>query len=91
MDQVAQDHPLIVARLKGARDRKERLTGKCAGRKRLDELDLSKEAVALARKLAARRKHQLSLREISAELAAAGHLNQHGRPYAAESIASMLR
>jgi hypothetical protein len=42
-------------------------------------------------KLAARRKRPLSLRAIAAELANAGHLNQHGRPYAAESIASMLR
>jgi hypothetical protein len=33
----------------------------------------------------------LSLRAISVELAAAGHLTQNGKPSAAESIASMLK
>ena len=80
---------MLVAKLKGARDRKKRLTGKCGGRRSLEEK--APEVVALARKLAARRKRPLSLRAISAALAAAGHLNQHGRPYAAESVASMLR
>jgi hypothetical protein len=32
----------------------------------------------------------MSLRAISAELAAQGHLNENGRPFAAASIASML-
>lgn len=31
-----------------------------------------------------------SLRAISAELAAQGHLNERGKPFAAKSIASML-
>jgi hypothetical protein len=31
-----------------------------------------------------------TLRAISAELAAQGHLNENGRPFAAASIASML-
>jgi hypothetical protein len=30
------------------------------------------------------------LREISAELAAAGHLNRYGKPYAAASVAGMV-
>jgi hypothetical protein len=32
----------------------------------------------------------MSLREISGELAAQGILNEHGRPFAAASIQSML-
>jgi hypothetical protein len=32
----------------------------------------------------------MSLRKISAELAAAGHLNEHGRPYHAQSIRDMV-
>jgi hypothetical protein len=32
----------------------------------------------------------LSLRAIAAELAAAGHLNHNGKPYAAESVSRML-
>ena len=34
---------------------------------------------------------QLSLREVSKELAAQGFLNERGKPYAAKSVASMLR
>jgi hypothetical protein len=33
---------------------------------------------------------RMSLRKISAELAAAGHLNEHGRPYHAQSIRDMV-
>jgi len=80
---------MLVAKLKGARDRKRRLTGKkVEGRKSHQEAH--PEVVALARSLARRRKQKPSLRAISAELAAAGHLNQNGKPYAAQSIAGML-
>jgi DNA invertase Pin-like site-specific DNA recombinase len=86
---VAQfEKAMLVAKLKGARDRKKRLTGKCGGRKNHQELN--PEVVALARKLAGRR-NKPSLRSISAELAKVGHLNKNGKPYAAESVASMLR
>jgi hypothetical protein len=34
---------------------------------------------------------QLSLRAVSKELAAQGYLNERGKPYAAKSVASMLR
>jgi hypothetical protein len=34
---------------------------------------------------------QLSLRDLSKELAARGFLNELGKPYAAKSVASMLR
>jgi DNA invertase Pin-like site-specific DNA recombinase len=79
----------LVHKLKVARDRKRATGVKVEGRK--SHAELRPEVVALARSLARHRKRPLSLRAISAELAAAGYLNQHGKPYAAESIASMLR
>jgi hypothetical protein len=60
-------------------------------------LAASAEAVALARKLSEQRP-RLSLRQISAELAAAGYVSHKGKgdmrpggnPYSASAIASML-
>jgi hypothetical protein len=51
------------------------------------------EVVALARKLRRRKPKggQLSLREVSKELAARNFLNERCKPYAAKSFASMLR
>jgi hypothetical protein len=68
--------------------RKRETTGKCEGRKPIAETH--SEAVAMARKLAAVRKRKPSLRQISAALAAAGHLNELGKPFAPKSIAAML-
>jgi DNA invertase Pin-like site-specific DNA recombinase len=88
---VAQfEKAMLVAKLRGARERKARLLGvkTITGRKSVAEL--APEAVELARRMARRRKRQLSLREIAAELAAAGHLTRHGQPYSATSIARML-
>jgi hypothetical protein len=48
------------------------------------------EVVALAKSLGRKRKRPLSLRAISAELAARGVLNERGRPFHPKSIASML-
>lgn len=80
-----------VAKLAAARKRKREQVGKCEGRKSLSEKH--PEMVALARKLRRRRPKggQLSLRAISQELAAQGYLNERGKPYAAKSVASMLR
>ena len=65
--------------------------GKCEGRKSLAEIN--PEMVALAPKLRRKRPKggQLSLRGVSKELAAQGYLNERGNPYAAKSVASMLR
>ena len=65
--------------------------GRCEGRKPLSET--RPEVVALARKLRRRRPKggQLSLRDVSKELAARGFFNELGKPYAAKSVASMLR
>jgi DNA invertase Pin-like site-specific DNA recombinase len=80
---------MLVAKLKGARDRKRRTGAKVEGRKSLEETHPA--AVALARELARKRKQPLSLRAISAALAEAGNVNERGKPYAAKSIAAMLR
>jgi DNA invertase Pin-like site-specific DNA recombinase len=85
------DKAMTVAKLRGARERKRRATGKCEGRKSYSEL--RPELVALVRQLRRRRPKggQRSLREISAELAQRGHLNERGQPFSAASINSMLK
>ena len=80
----------LVKKLAAARKRKRELAGKCEGRKSHQEKH--PETVALARRLRRKRPKggQLSLRAVSEELAAQGHLNERGKPYAAKSVASML-
>src|SRR5262245_40060302 len=80
-----------VAKLAAARKRKREREGRCEGRKPLSQT--RPEVVALARNLRRRRPKtgQLSLREVSKELVARGFLNELGKPYAAKSVASMLR
>ena len=71
----------LVAKMKAARDRKRAETGyKVGGRKSYSED--RPEVVALAHKLARRRRKgwPLSLRQISAALADAGHVNGNGAP-----------
>jgi DNA invertase Pin-like site-specific DNA recombinase len=84
------DKAMTVAKLRGARERKRREAGKCEGRK--SHAELRPELVALVRQLRRRRPKggQRSLREIAAELAISGHLNERGRPFSAASINSML-
>jgi len=81
----------LVAKLKAARDRKRAIGAKVEGRK--SHAELNPEMVALARQLRRKRSKggQRSLREISRELAAAGYLNERGRPFAPNSISNMLR
>ena len=72
----------MAARLAGARRRKRKATGqKVEGRK--SHAEKRPEVVALAKAL--RRKKpkggQMSLRAISAELAARGHVNERGKPF----------
>lgn len=79
----------LVAKLKGARDRKSRAAGKrIEGRK-----PVPPNVVALARKLARKRVglgKKPSLRDIAKGLAAAGHLSPAGAPYGPESVKRML-
>ena len=94
----------LVKKLKIARDRKIKATGKCGGRlsfaekaagdgkRRPADTQLA-EAVATAKRLrraSPKTGDRLSLRQISAKLAEAGHLNERGQPYNAKSIQSML-
>ena len=72
----------LVAKLKAARMRKRQKTGKCGGRKSLAELRPDHVAAA--------KRSRGSLREISATLAAAGHVTPSGKAYAASAIKSML-
>ena len=84
------DKAMTVAKLRGARERKRRDTGKCEGRK--SHAEVNPELVALAKQLRRRRPKggQMSLRAISAELAGRGYLNELGRPFAARSIKNMV-
>ena len=78
----------VVAKLKGARDRKRAATGRCEGRKPVPEA-----VVALARRLARtspKKGERRSLRWIAGELAEAGHLSPSGAPYLAGSVSKML-
>jgi DNA invertase Pin-like site-specific DNA recombinase len=79
----------LVAKLKGARDRKRAVTGKCGGRKTYAERD--PEMVAVAKKLArypvnGRRR---SLRDVAAELEAQGHTTK-GKRYSAVAVSRMI-
>lgn len=90
MGAIAQfEKASIVAKLRGARERKRALIGKCEGRKSHNET--SPEVVALVRKLRRKRAgKQASYRDISAQLAQQGHFNSRGNPYHASAIRSML-
>jgi DNA invertase Pin-like site-specific DNA recombinase len=82
----------IVAKLKAARDRKRLETGmKVGGRKSYSED--RPDVVLLAHKLSRRRPkgRPLSLRQISAALADAGHVSTKGAPYAATAVQRMLQ
>jgi DNA invertase Pin-like site-specific DNA recombinase len=85
---VAQfDKAMTVAKLRGARERKRRRTGrKVEGRKSYSEA--RPETVRMARDLASQR---MSLRKIAAALAETGHVTANGKPYAFTAVAAMLK
>ena len=79
----------LVAKLRGARDRKSKQAGRrIEGRKPVPDA-VKKAARRLARKSPKTGKRR-SLREISAMLAEAGHLGPSGNPYGAESVKRMI-
>jgi DNA invertase Pin-like site-specific DNA recombinase len=82
---------MLVAKLKGARDRKRRAGVKVEGRKSIAEE--KPQTIELARNLARARPKggKRSLREISAALATAGHTTRSGKQYAATAIKLMLQ
>jgi DNA invertase Pin-like site-specific DNA recombinase len=91
----------LVAKLRHARDRIRSQKGKCEGRKtRLERAksnpEIAKrliESAEMARRLrraSPRTGKRRSLRRISAELAAAGYLNERGQPFNPNSVKFML-
>ena len=81
----------IVLKLRSARDRKRATGAKVEGRK--SHAEANPNAVKLARKLHRKPRHtdkRLSLRDISVEMAKAGHLAASGKPYGPSAIQSML-
>jgi DNA invertase Pin-like site-specific DNA recombinase len=78
----------LVSKLRVARERKRKLTGKCEGRKGL--VELRPEVAALARELKAQRP-RLSLRKLAAELAARGHVTSGGQVYTPNAIIKLLQ
>jgi DNA invertase Pin-like site-specific DNA recombinase len=83
------DKAMVVAKLKGARDRARRINGKCEGRKSYAERD--PQLVALARHLRGGNGHRpYSLRDVAADLAAYGYTTPSGKVYSASAVASML-
>lgn len=81
----------LVAKLRGARERKRVVVGKCEGRKA--HVEMNPELVALAKAL--RRNggldgKELSYREISTELASRGYRNGKGNAFHASAVRSML-
>jgi DNA invertase Pin-like site-specific DNA recombinase len=81
----------IVAKLRGARQRKRATGAKVEGRKSVAEKN--PETVALARKLAryhAKGHKPRSLRDIAEGLTAEGRTTSKGTPYGAAAIARMI-
>jgi DNA invertase Pin-like site-specific DNA recombinase len=85
---VAQfEKAALVAKLKAARERKKRETGRCEGRKPLAE---KTPRPSPWRGPWRARSESRAFRDISRELAAQGHLNGRGKPFNHKSISSML-
>jgi DNA invertase Pin-like site-specific DNA recombinase len=84
----------FVAKLKGARDRASRAAGRrVEGRKGHVRGENADTLRALVRKLHRRSPktgQRLSLREIAAKLAEAGHVTSAGRPFSAEQVKRLL-
>ncbi len=78
----------MVAKLKAARDRQRKATGRCEGRKP-PSLELVREAKRLARRNPKTGKKR-SLRGISHELVALGYTGPTGKGYSAEGIRKLL-
>lgn len=84
---------MLVEKLRGARERKRRETGKkVGGRKNYTEIEGGPELVALAKKL---RRYPVNgkrrtLAEISGALAEAGYLSGTGTPFTPTSVSRML-
>jgi len=88
---IAQfDKATMVAKLKAARDRKRKATGKVEGRKAYIERDGGPALVARVKALRDQRP-RLSLREIAAELEREGKITAKGNRYSASAVQSMIK
>lgn len=84
---VAQfDKTTLVNKLRGARDRKRRLTGRCEGAKRLGQIPAEHASAAKAALASGK-----SLREAAQHLATLGMLSQAGKTYGPATIRTMAR
>jgi DNA invertase Pin-like site-specific DNA recombinase len=81
----------LVAKLRGARERKRKETGKKVGGRK-SHAELWPEVVPEARRLrkAKGKACRLSYREISARLKEAGYSNERGQPFNPQSVRAML-
>jgi DNA invertase Pin-like site-specific DNA recombinase len=81
----------LVAKLRGARERKRKETGKKVGGRK-SHAELWPEVVAEARRLRRTKGKagRLSYREISARLKDAGFCNEHGEPFNPQSVRAMI-
>ena len=82
---------MLVAKLRGARERKRAATGKCGGRR--SHVEAHPQTVQMAKSLRwinKRMREKRSLRDISVELAKAGHQAASGKPYGPSAIRAML-
>jgi DNA invertase Pin-like site-specific DNA recombinase len=88
---IAQfDKATMVAKLKAARDRKRKVTGKVEGRKSYIEREGGLSLIARVKALRDQRP-RLSLREIAAELEREGKVTAKGNRYSASAIQSMIK
>ena len=80
------DKTTLVLKLRGARDRKRRQTGRCEGNPAFGAIpQLAVEAAKVARA------EGLTLRDVSVQLASKGIMNRAGRAYSPSAIRTMLR
>jgi DNA invertase Pin-like site-specific DNA recombinase len=95
------DKAMIVAKLKGARDRQRAKTGKCEGRKTWREICEAPGSpyaatsdrpslIDAAKALRGSKRNRAPLRTVAAKLAALGFANTKGRPFSPASVKSML-
>jgi DNA invertase Pin-like site-specific DNA recombinase len=77
---------MVVTKLRKARDRKRRETGRCEGNPAFGVIPTEHVQAAKAASATG-----LSLRAIATEMATAGRLNGRGKPYGAATVRTMLR
>lgn len=93
---IAQfDKASLVAKLKAARERKAKLTGKCGGRRsyaeRAEASQRDRNLIDTARRLRNNPdRRPTSLRKVAEQLAASGFVTPSGRAYSASAVAAMI-